>query len=173
MRSVRRCKVNWIDQAENVGAPKGAPARSPVTPCLRPCLQFTLLSGSSQPEKKKKTFKRRGESVLIAVASVYVGGKKTRFCSQQIEQRISGKTTTKRKKTPTKWKLCQTIVNSFLSGSYNSSSSEKFTTTWNYSFRSCSVARAIREPKSISSHKSTSSQPRSKPIFFYFVPPKT
>ena len=62
--------------------------------------------------------------VLIAVS---------RFCSQQIEQRIS-KQLQKRIKSPTSWKLWQTIVNSFLSGSYNSSSSGKFTTTWNYSF---------------------------------------
>ena len=40
----------------------------------------------------------------------------------------------KRIKTPTSWKLRQTIVNSILSGSYISSSSVKFTTTWNYSF---------------------------------------
>ena len=62
--------------------------------------------------------------VLIAVS---------RFCSQQIEQRIS-KQPQKRIKSPTSWKLWRTIVNSFLSGSYNSSSSGKFTTMWNYSF---------------------------------------
>ena len=56
-----------------------------------------------------------------------------RFFSQQIEQRIS-KQPQKRIKSPTSWKLWQTIVNSFLSSSYNSSSSGKFTTTWNYSF---------------------------------------
>ena len=76
----------------------------------------------------------------------------SRFCSQQIEQ------PQKRIKTRISWKLCQTIVNSFLLRSYNSSSSAKFTTTWNYSFRSCSVARAICEPKSNSGHESITSQ---------------
>ena len=33
---------------------------------------------------------------------------------------------------------------------------------------SCSIARAICKPKSILIHESTLSQPRVKPIFFYF-----
>ena len=33
---------------------------------------------------------------------------------------------------------------------------------------SCSIARVICKPKSISIHESTLSQPRVKPIFFYF-----